>query len=69
MRAVNRPGLARAVQGLLVGLAAITVLLGGGVADQDAGEAESIGVARPMGGTGPDGTDIQHNETLVRDQV
>ena len=59
--------LATAFSALAVLFGAASVVVGA-VSGSDEGQVSAVGVARPGWGPGPDGTDIQHNETLVRDE-
>ena len=49
---------------MLFGAASVVV---GDVSGTDDTQTSAAGVAGPGWGPGPDGTNLQHNETLVRD--
>ena len=59
----------RSLRRLVIGLAAaLAVMLGAAPSVSAPHESEAAGTVRPGWAPGPDGTDIQHNETLVRDE-
>ena len=58
--------LATAFSALAVLFGAASVVVGD-VSGTDETQTSAAGVVRPGWGPGPDGMDVQHNETLVRD--
>ena len=60
--------LATAFSALAVLFGAASVVVGD-VSGSDGTQTVALGVARPGGPPGPDGTDVQHNEALVRDEA